>query len=330
MASKCKTCDEEIHTADFVKCYGFCMNTFHSKCVSIGKTLLNALGSNPNIRWYCHDCNTSNPIVSSVNEIKESIGHLSTSLSTDLGKFLESMSTMTNCVTKSLSSISNSKTQNASPVFSGLNANNSTNNHSSSKRRRGESSHSNPNKIRCTNNRSSQLTRSSGTSNPVSNNSDDTRKSIVVSNIAADMNVIELSKFLSSKLNVSEHQIKITTLVPSSIKPEDIRFMQFRISVPVNLYETIKSLSLWPPGVRIRDFVFKNKKSVNVSKPSPVAKNLFSITSERLETPLLSNDMQPNVIQPQAVIATGKIDFLGVPSSQTSTLATASEMEQTD
>lgn len=122
MASRCKTCTDEILNSDFVKCYGPCSNAFHSKCVSISKTLLNALGANPNIRWYCHDCNMSNPIASSIVEMKDSIGHLSASLSSDFGQFLKSMSEMTKCVTTSLSSISSQSARGASITSSNARA----------------------------------------------------------------------------------------------------------------------------------------------------------------------------------------------------------------
>lgn len=144
--------------------------------MSIGKTLLNALGGNPNIRWYCHDCHVNDStIASTMNEIKGSIDQISSSLTSDLGKFLNSMSEMTKCVTDSLKSMSNS----ANSYRSDLTVN------SSSKRRRDEPQASNPGKFRRI--ASQQRTSPSQAVNSnfsQSNESSEKRKSIVVSNIA--------------------------------------------------------------------------------------------------------------------------------------------------
>ncbi|XP_037051995.1 uncharacterized protein LOC119085652 [Bradysia coprophila] len=285
MAKRCKTCSDEISSAEFIKCYGTCTNTFHSKCVSISKTLLNALGANPNIRWYCYDCNLNNPITSSMNEMKESIGQLSNSLSNDLSNFLRAMTT---CVTESLSAIatrsaptlSNLHSQSSHQMFgngstTAANSNATTTN-ATSKRRRGHNSISNPAKIQCNNNRSAKPV-----APPVTVLDAHARKSIVVSNIAPDTDVATLSNYLRSKLKSSNDQVRVVTLIPPSIKPEDLKFMQFRVSFPAGMYSAVSSPSIWPSAVRIRDFIIKGSNrnyGSNHRRPIPVARDHFDIT----------------------------------------------------
>lgn len=285
MASKCKTCGDEILSSEFIKCNGACANVFHSKCVSIGKALLNALGGNPNIRWYCHDChiNDSN-IVSSVNEIKNSISQLSGSLSSDLGKFLCSMSDMTKCVSDSLKSLSAAKDgNNVDPTAS-----------ISSKRRRDDAFPTNPMKFRRVTSRSTHTSSiASNAEHGYNNNnpSSTNRSSIVVSNIAPDITIETLTKFLVSKLKTDNDSVRITTLMPRSIKATDVKFMQYRISFPDSVYNFIRDQSLWPVGVRIRDFVFKRAKTTTTSGP-PVYISKFVVHNNDQSTNM--NSSVPN------------------------------------
>lgn len=292
MAAQCKTCSEEIMSSDFIKCYGTCASVFHSKCVSIGKTLLNALGSNPNIRWFCHDChvNDSN-IASSMNEIKGSIEQISSSLASDLAKFVNSMSVMTKCVTDSFKSMSNS---NMNDMYMG----------NSSKRRRDEPQASNPGKFRRIVSQSSMESSSQqrvlthqGVNSDFSqrNESSEKRKSIVVSNIAPGITTDELAEFVASKLKIGKENIRVTTLMPRSVKIDEARFLQFRISVPDTAYNSIKSHTLWPSGVRIRDFVFKRSNSSQLTTSHPVDKSQFVSASKEPVEPVLQFPDQPNV-----------------------------------
>lgn len=233
MASKCKTCNEEILSPDFIKCYGTCSSVFHSKCVSIGKTLLNALGGNANIRWYCHDCHVNDyNVASSMNEIKSSIGQLSSSLSSDLGKFLNSMSDMTKMVSDSIRFLSTSNShKNDSAIVD------------STKRRRDEHHPPIPGKFRRIATQSSNHHRMSQPNainydGSNSHESTDKRKSIVVSNISPNISIDELINFVSSKLKIDRDSVRITTLMPRSVKADELKFMQYRVSVPDRIYNS--------------------------------------------------------------------------------------------
>lgn len=313
MASKCKVCNDEITSTEFVKCHGTCANVFHSKCVMISKTLLNALCGNPNIRWYCHDCHINNSnFASSMNEIKTSIGQLSCSLSSDLGRFLNSMSEMTKCVTDSIKSLSTATGERRStPEIS-------------SKRRREETFQSNPRKFRRVARQSSNISPSSTTNDGHESNLD-SRKSIVVSNIAPDITADALKKFLVSKLAIDEENIKITTLMPRSLKSSDVKFMQFRISTPESVYESVRSQSIWPTGVRVRDFVFKRAKATQPSTP-PVEKSKFDVPNVVVLSPSPTNEAASSDNQMNNI---GNMDFQMQPTKAATVLPNANT-NQTD
>lgn len=282
MATRCKTCAEEILNSDFVKCHGHCADAFHSKCVALSKTLLNALGSNPNIRWYCHNCNESSSIANSLTEMKESFGQMSGSLSQDLGVLIRSMSELTNCFTKSISS-SQAKPrecQSTDVVNRALHAKSMVSFPSTAvravKRRRGQSSQPNPAKIHCNDDRLSSL---KATTAARIESSD--KRCIVVSNIAPDTDVHVLTKFLCSKLMATVDQVKVASIVPQSIKRDDLKFNQFKVSIPTEMYDTAMSPSIWPYGVKLRDFVFKQyKDKPSRTRPPPVDKDLFRILDD--------------------------------------------------
>lgn len=83
-----------------------------------------------------------------------------------------------------------------------------------------------------------------------------------------------------------------------SINKEDVKFMQYRVSIPENIYATVKNQSNWPVGVRIKDFVFKrgNRQSSNAST-APVDRTNFmvSIDDGQHESAGVSSDANQNL-----------------------------------
>lgn len=220
------------------------------------------------ILWLCHSCHgNGSDITSSINEIKSSIGQLSTSISSDLGKFLVSMTEMTKCITDAVKSMasSNCTDHNTAPI-GGLSA----------KRLRVEHHDDAPGKFRRVDWQQSNQDRvhTSKSSNGVavlnSNEIDNSRKSIVVSNVAPNVSTEHLVKYLAPRLDINPDDIRVTTLIPRSVKADELKFMQFRISIPASVYNLVRSHTLWPNGVRIRDFVFKRRRNVQFTS-NPVA-----------------------------------------------------------
>lgn len=69
--------------------------TFHTKCLSVTKAMLDTVNNSPNIHWYCHDCNDGNRHIStSLKNIDDSIARLTTSLSGELVKFLDGLKSL--------------------------------------------------------------------------------------------------------------------------------------------------------------------------------------------------------------------------------------------
>lgn len=107
-----------------------------------------------------------------------------------------------------------------------------------------------------------------------------------------------MNKFIAAKYKLEQDKVKVTTLMPRSINKEDVKFMQYRVSIPENIYATVKNQSNWPVGVRIRDFVFKrgNLQSSNAST-APVDRTNFmvSIDDGQHESAGVSSDANQNL-----------------------------------
>lgn len=89
----------------------------------------------------------------------------------------------------------------------------------------------------------------------------------------------------AAKLEINKDNIRITTLMPRSVKADEVMFMQYRISVPGTAYSSIKSQTWWPSGVRVRDFIFKRANNSKTTS-CPVDKSQFVIASNDIEKDL--------------------------------------------
>lgn len=55
-------------------------------------------------------------------------------------------------------------------------------------------------------------------------------------------------------------------LKPARLADADIKFLQYRVSVPSSVYDAVRTPDNWPDGIRIRDYVFNhhvNRKLVS-------------------------------------------------------------------
>lgn len=267
MSTKCFTCKEPIINGDFIKCEGICAQKFHSKCVAINKTTLNAITSCPNIHWLCHECNNGNKTIgASIDNMSNTLDKLTSSLSSDL---LAGFKLLTDSLSTKLSA------NNHSSMSSTANGNNPP------KRRRNDvnsESESDENRTirrkrfaaaKQTNNKQNGLSfattlepeNSNRNPNQIAINSEaNKRKSVVISNIDKGVTPEHLSKYLSNELDIDETTIRTTTLLkPAGIADESVKFLQFRISIPEENYSRVRAQSTWPNGVRVRDYVFNRR-----------------------------------------------------------------------
>lgn len=107
MSSKCFTCNESILSPEFIKCDGKCGQFFNSKCVYLNKTTLNAITSNANVHWFCHDCNSGNlTVMESIENLKDAVNQMSGSLATDLGNFTNGVKSLTESMIGSITKLS--------------------------------------------------------------------------------------------------------------------------------------------------------------------------------------------------------------------------------
>lgn len=252
---------------------------FHPKCVSLNKTTLNAITSCPNAHWLCHECNDGNKMIGkSIINMSETVESLKNSLTSDL---LAGFKLLTETLSSSLLANHGQKPF----IFSEKNPNSNT-----TKRRREETiveselegEFTTRNKRFATtrinkSNQSATTLQSSHKSNDeprsmVAALDPHRRKSIVISNISKGISPEYICKYLSNELCINESAIRATSLKPAGITDENIKFLQFRISVPENIYSKARASETWPTGVRIRDYVF-NRRGGNV--PTSVVREDF-------------------------------------------------------
>lgn len=270
MSTKCFTCNEPIVNADFIKCEGTCAEKFHSKCVALNKTTLNAVTSCPNIHWFCHECNNGTKAIgTSIDNMKQSVDNLTKSLSSDL---LSGFKILTDTLASSLKSIHHSSI--------GFVADTSN----PSKRRRNEEISESEPEGQSTTRKKRFIDGSNNNQNglslaaaPVPNRqSDERRRSIVVSNISKGISSEYLTNYLSTELQIDGSNIRTTLLKSARIADENIKFLQFRVSIPENLYSKVRDPETWPTGVRVRDYVFNRQGGdVLVSKENFLSKRPF-------------------------------------------------------
>lgn len=279
MAAICYSCDKGIMNNEFVGCAGVCGEIFHLKCVAVSKVMLNAINSCPNIHWYCHNCNEGNRHISAaIKNIDDSIARLTTSLSADLMTFLDGLRILMDNVLGRAVTMRNAPTDAA---------------HSKVIAADPEDIIAEPNVIA----NDPEVTATdlkavatepkviavepevivtdptviaadrkaiSGSVPPVATGRP--TKSIVVSNIAKDVSVDCLKNYLFTKLGIERTQIQLALLLPLGRNSIDIRFLQYKVTIPDDNYSSIMSPSLWPQNVRLRDFIEKESKHTIVSK----------------------------------------------------------------
>lgn len=243
MASKCNCCRNQILNAEFVSCAGACKELFHIKCVAVTKSMLHAVQTCPNIHWYCHECNNgSRNISTSTDQINDAIGVLTNSLSGNLIQFVNNyksstetfMDTISTTIVPNGSSVitmaqkENVHTRNDDPVLMSLESN--------IKR-----SHSVAATTHCD-------------GGPL--------RTVVVSNIGKDITVDYLTDYLVDELKVNKEMIHLSLFLPYGKTVEDLKFLQYKITLPEANYSAVMCSELWPKNVRVRDFFVGQTKKV--------------------------------------------------------------------
>jgi len=219
--------------------------------------MLNAVTNCPNIHWFCHDCNSKNRNVSaSIDRINESIGLLTTSLSGDLIQFVDGFKSLTENFMETISTAALSK----ATSFYSL---------------------SSPSA--CSDKEIVRMSDIGGTPDHLLEKSvkipqcttpahgGSAYKTVVVSNIGNDVTAECLVDYLRGKLHVVKEEINVSLLLPVARTVNDLSFLQYKVTIPKDKYGEIMCLKIWPPNIRVRDFVYK-RRITGVSKQNFLSK----------------------------------------------------------
>lgn len=249
MATKCKSCDNAVMNSEFITCAGLCGEIFHIKCVGVSKSMLTAVASCPNIHWYCHNCNNGKRnISSSVDNMKDSIDRLASSLSSDLLQFLNGFKLLTDRLFKTISSVK--ILHNGTKVADSENV--------ASHRENGQCEDYDTSKTHA------QFVVDSNVKQNLITASEPL-KSVVVSNIGKGISEDYLRDYLVDELKIEKAKIHSSLLLPPGKTVDDMYFLQYKVTIPEVKYKSIIAPNTWPRHVRVRDFVYKPKNGVAVS-----------------------------------------------------------------
>ncbi|XP_037030800.1 uncharacterized protein LOC119070531 [Bradysia coprophila] len=262
MASQCKSCDNKILSSDFITCAGLCGEHFHIKCVAVTKPMLAAVSNCPNIHWYCHACNDGSRNISSVvNGINESIERLSSSLSNNLLQFLNDLQVLMDRIFKTIGT--GNVIQNQTNTADSHDQNCQRENGSEERDKLDNCGYRETKEIddgliaKCANGSNIGTSNADPVVHPV--------KMVVVSNIGKSISVDYLANYLADELKIDKRKIRVSLLLPGGKTVDDMNFLQFKVTVPVDKYDLIMNSSTWPSNVRIRDFVNKPRINIGVS-----------------------------------------------------------------
>lgn len=217
--------------------------------------MLNAVNNSPNIHWFCNECNDGNRgVAASIDRMNEAIGALSSSLSSDLLKFVNSFKAMMDTFIGAVSTLN--MMQHPIAVNSSPKVDSHANQNASSVKVVDETSLSTESAIGPSGNIHCSI---------VSNVSDDmSLRSVVVSNVGKDITTEFLADYFDKELQIDKKFIKVALLLPSGISAENLTYYQYKVSVPVSHYNSVMCPDSWPKGVIVRDFVHKRKTNCGV------------------------------------------------------------------
>lgn len=229
MASLCGKCEGEIVNSDFIKCDGTCGSHYHTKCVSLNKSTLNAVTSCPNICWYCHDCHDC-------NNKRIDPNYSSPSIKDDMNLMMKSLS---DCLLNGFAMMTEKIVDNVSmriPTHSLHNVNRSP--ELSKKRRRDDADDDKTNQqvaskkfVYGSNDNNSGLAVANVPLHNLNSNaspqSKEQRKSIVISNIGKSITANHIIDYLANELKIDKASIRVTPLAPAGKSLDDLTYMQY-------------------------------------------------------------------------------------------------------
>lgn len=263
MATKCSSCNNNISSSEFVSCAGACGQMFHIKCVSVNKSMLNAVSMCPNIHWFCHKCNEGNRnICASIERMNETIGLMSNSLSGDFLKFINNFKIIMDTFVGTVNSLNVVANSDSGYDLSTVPSPNVTIADQASDIQNNLADVSNRKQLK-----SDEV--------PVT---DDRNYSVVVSNIGTDVSADSLTEYLVNELNIDKKLITSSVLLPKGKSMDDVSYLQYKVTIPAIHYSSLLNPELWPKNVRVRDFVSKIKSNCGVQMQHFVPKKKLCLS----------------------------------------------------
>lgn len=234
----CCYCDQPADNAAMdakIRCRGPCDEYIHINCVNMSKTTLKAFDDCKEMHFYCKLCQKY-----SIMGIADTLNNFSKEINT-LGAALMPLSKID---FKSLtSSFINSR---------GHHPNVTLRSHQSPKRPRSEIEIQQP-----------QVKEKIGTKNNDSLLAVPQPKSLVVCRLSNTTSTEKIIKYITDNVpDLPASDIKCTTLLPKDKTAEQMNHINFRVSVPERFYDQIFDASFWPKGIRVREFIVRQRTPV--------------------------------------------------------------------
>lgn len=325
MTSKCSTCSEQILSSDYIKCDGSCGRLFHSKCVSLNKTTMNAISSNANVHWFCHECNSGNlTVIASIDSLRSSVNQMSQSLATDLGIFTNGFKSLSEVLVGSISSLCQNNKPPSDLAYSAVLQSNNKRHRDVSP----EDSSALPRKKIVLGTNESNRTIAAVPDDNAKRPATTRRKSIVVSNINCDISAEYLAKFLASELRIESESIRVTPLQSNG---RSFSSLQYRISAPEASYDRLMTPSTWPKNVRVCDYIFKRRSNnVNQASMESFLERESTARPRRTIVPTRTTNYQPSTQARSMETPTQDSTDQLIPDTPLITLITEDSMSNTE
>lgn len=257
MSELCCYCNDSTdgEKVDKILCYGPCKKHVHSKCVGLTKSTIKQLSECDSLQFYCTDCKkySIKGVADSLNTFSSTVGVLAEALKPLQNlNFGDLFGKLTNVVQQNIAtgtSISSSSILSNSII--------------DPKKRRREIDDNVP--LIHPSKKSFSETVKSGINNSTELSAVVQRKSIVVSQLSTSTTPEQINLFIGNSLKVDissePNLVRTTIIMPANKELKDLNFVSFRVSMPDTLYLSLFSEEFWPRGVKIRDYVFKQRSS---------------------------------------------------------------------
>lgn len=274
----CGSCNLEISDSNYIQCEHFCKNKYHKKCACISEASFKILVTDANMMWRCNSCIVSRQIANDlfnkldklsaeILELKDQMNFLNKSLNTspvnNSSKKHSTKSSSKNIKNDTnipsaqctqgtfMQSSSNSArdgSEEKTSLSSGINEENATNENkvTLSPEIALDRQKSRPTRKHIIGNSTSTLLE--GVSVPKS-------KWLHLSYLGRNTSADSLTSFIAGVLDISPNLIKCTLLVKKGADTSDFSFINFKAAVPENCIDKIMDASIWPTGVRVREFI---------------------------------------------------------------------------